>query len=109
MEHCHNENIEENVEKKPLVPRTQVEKDQLITRLKRIEGQVRGIQKMIDEDRYCVDILIQVTAVNNALKKVGMNLLERHTNHCVSDAIKSGNGEQAIDELMKVIEQFSRA
>ncbi|WP_075981996.1 metal-sensing transcriptional repressor [Bacillus massilinigeriensis] len=106
MEHCHDQNIEE---KNPIVPRTDIEKEQMITRLKRIEGQVRGLQKMIDEDRYCVDILIQVTAVNNALKKVGMNLLERHTNHCVSNAIKSGDGDQAIDELMKVIEQFSRS
>ncbi|UAC49896.1 metal-sensing transcriptional repressor [Bacillus aquiflavi] len=81
----------------------------LIKRLKRIEGQVRGIQKMIEEDRYCVDILIQITAINNALKKVGMSVLERHTHHCVSSAIKLGEGDNAIEELMKVIEQFSRS
>lgn len=95
--------------KKPLTPRTDEERLKLINRLKRIEGQVRGIQKMIEEERYCVDVLVQITAVNNALKKVGMNVLERHTNHCVSGAIKSGDGAAAIDELMKVIEQFSRA
>ncbi|WP_174733148.1 metal-sensing transcriptional repressor [Mesobacillus harenae] len=91
-----------------MVPRTDLEKEQLIKRLKRIEGQVRGIQKMVEEDRYCVDVLIQVTAVNNALKKVGMNLLERHTTHCVSGAIKSGSGDEAIKELMKVVDQFTR-
>lgn len=91
------------------MPRTNVEKANLVNRLKRIEGQIRGIQKMIEEDRYCVDILIQINAANNALKKVGMNVLERHTHHCVSGAIKSGDGEAAIDELMKVIEQFSRS
>lgn len=96
-------------QKKPLMPRTNVEKANLVNRLKRIEGQIRGIQKMIEEDRYCVDILIQINAANNALKKVGMNVLERHTHHCVSGAIKSGDGEAAIDELMKVIEQFSRS
>lgn len=96
-------------DKKPLTPRTDEERTNLVNRLKRIEGQVRGIQKMIEEERYCVDVLVQITAVNNALKKVGMNVLERHTNHCVSGAIKSGDGDAAIDELMKVIEQFSRA
>lgn len=103
---CH---LEETSRKHPLTPRTDVEKESLNRRLRRIEGQVRGIQKMIEEDRYCVDVLIQITAVNNALKKVGMNILERHTHHCVSGAIKSGEGDAAIDELMKVIEQFTRA
>ncbi|MDQ0214417.1 DNA-binding FrmR family transcriptional regulator [Oikeobacillus pervagus] len=88
--------------------RNDEEKKQLMNRLKRIEGQVRGIQKMVEEDRYCVDILVQITAINSALKKVGMNLLERHTNHCVIDAIQSGQGEESIAELMKVFEQFSR-
>ncbi|RSK29291.1 transcriptional regulator [Bacillus sp. HMF5848] len=90
-------------------PRSQQEKQQLLNRLKRIEGQVRGIQKMIEEDRYCVDVLIQVSAINAALKKVGFSLLERHTHHCVSDAIKQGDGDAAIDELMKVFQQFSKS
>ncbi|WLR44355.1 metal-sensing transcriptional repressor [Bacillus carboniphilus] len=90
-------------------PRSDQEKTQLLNRLKRVEGQVRGIQKMIDEDRYCVDVLIQVSAINSALKNVGMQLLERHTHHCVSDAIKSGSGEESIEELMKVIKQFSKS
>lgn len=102
-------NIELHPEKGPVTPRSTNEKQQIINRLKRIEGQVRGIQKMIDEDRYCVDVLVQVSAINAALKRVGFSLLERHTNHCVSHAIKSGEGEESIAELMKVIEQFSKA
>jgi CsoR family transcriptional regulator, copper-sensing transcriptional repressor len=90
-------------------PRSEKEKAQLLNRLKRIEGQVRGIQKMIEDDRYCVDILVQLSAINAALKKVGLHLLERHTQHCVRDAIKAGNGEEAIEELMKVFEQFSKS
>jgi len=89
--------------------RSDEEKKNLLNRLKRIEGQVRGIQKMIEDDRYCVDVLVQISAINAALKKVGLTMLERHTNHCVADAIQSGNGEESIAELMKVIEQFSKS
>ncbi|PAQ13430.1 transcriptional regulator [Bacillaceae bacterium SAOS 7] len=88
--------------------RSEEQKKQLLNRLNRIEGQVRGIQKMIDEDRYCVDILVQITAIQSALKNVGMHVLEDHTNHCVAGAIQSGEGKAAIDELMKVFNQFSR-
>ncbi|MDE5412861.1 MAG: metal-sensing transcriptional repressor [Bacillaceae bacterium] len=90
------------------VTKRQEEKEKLQNRLKRIEGQVRGIQKMIDEDRYCVDVLVQLSAVNAALKKVGYTLLEQHTKGCVANAIKSGEEEQALDELMKVIHQFTK-
>jgi len=99
--------MSENV-KKPVTPRTNDEKKSIVNRLKRIEGQVRGIQKMVEEDRYCVDILVQISAIDAALKKVGFSLMERHTKHCVSDAVKSGNGDEAIDELMEVIKQFSK-
>jgi CsoR family transcriptional regulator, copper-sensing transcriptional repressor len=100
--------MERNTDRKPTTPRTDNEKQKVVNRLKRIEGQVRGIQKMVEEDRYCVDILVQITAINSALKNVGMEVLERHTHHCVSGAIQSGNGHEAIDELMKVFNQFSR-
>ncbi|MCA0983433.1 metal-sensing transcriptional repressor [Halobacillus yeomjeoni] len=100
--------LPENSGKKPVKPRTDEEKQAVLNRLKRIEGQVRGIQKMVEEDRYCVDVLIQISAINKALTKVGHNLMERHTHHCVSDAIKKGNGDEAIDELMKVVQQFSK-
>ncbi|MCI2256477.1 metal-sensing transcriptional repressor [Domibacillus sp. PGB-M46] len=89
--------------------RSTKDKDQLITRLKRIEGQVRGIQNMIENDRYCVDILTQISAINAAMNKVGLHLLEKHTQHCVSDAIKDGDADEAIRELMEVFERFSKS
>ncbi|UCZ55326.1 metal-sensing transcriptional repressor [Bacillus shivajii] len=89
--------------------RSDEDKKALMQRLKRIEGQVRGIQRMVDEDRYCVDILVQLSAINAALKKVGYNLLEDHTRGCVSKAVANGEGNEAIDELMKVIQQFSKS
>lgn len=79
MNHCSNQ--------EKMVPRTDEEIEKVVKRLKRIEGQVRGIQKMIEENRYCVDVLIQISAVQAALNKVGFSLLERHTNHCVAKAI----------------------
>lgn len=91
------------------VQKRKEEKEKLVSRLKRIEGQVRGIQKMIEEDRYCVDVLIQLSAANAALKKVGYSLLEQHTRGCVAKAMESGQGEEAIEELMKVIQQFSKS
>jgi CsoR family transcriptional regulator, copper-sensing transcriptional repressor len=92
----------------PTTPRTKDEKQAVVNRLKRIEGQVRGIQKMVEEDRYCVDILVQISAINAAMKKVGFEVAERHVKHCVSDAVKSGEGNEAIDELMGVMKQFSK-
>jgi len=83
-------------------------KHAMLNRLKRVEGQVRGIQKMVEDDRYCADILIQINAVNAALKKVGYSVAERHAKHCVSDAVKSGDGDAAIDELMEIMKHFSK-
>ncbi|WP_353854561.1 metal-sensing transcriptional repressor [Bacillus sp. Bos-x628] len=90
-------------------PRAQKEKDQLMNRLKRIEGQVRGIQQMIESERYCIDVVNQISAVNAALKKVSLQLMEKHTHHCVSDAIKSGNGDEAIKELMNVFTKLTKS
>ena len=67
-----------------------------LTRLRRIEGQVRGIQRMVDEDKYCIDILTQVSAVNKALQSVAVGLVEDHLNHCVRDAVAEGG--TAADE-----------
>lgn len=91
-------------------PRSVVQphKDTLTKRMNRIEGQVRGIGKMIEEDRYCVDILTQISAAQSALDAVAMQLLEDHTHGCVQGAIKSGKGSQAIDELMQVVKKFAR-
>lgn len=94
--------------KKPVNPRDDEEKKRVTNRLKRVEGQIRGIEKMVDENRYCVDILVQINAAQAALEKVGFSLLERHTKHCVSAAVKSGDGDEAIDELLSVVKQFSR-
>lgn len=83
-------------------------KNALLTRLKRIEGQVRGIQKMVEDDRYCIDIIIQINAINAALKQVGFNLLENHASHCVLHAIESGEGDKAVQELLTVMKQYSK-
>src|SRR5699024_6671704 len=91
-----------------LTPRTKDEKQAVINRLRRIESQIPGIHKMVEEDRYCPDILVQINAINAALNKVGFSVAERHAKHCVSHAIKSGEGDPAIDELLDVIKQFSK-
>jgi DNA-binding FrmR family transcriptional regulator len=86
------------------------EKNDLLIRLKKIEGQVKGIQRMINEDKYCVDILTQVVAVRGALRKVGLNILDDHIHGCVQKVIKGkdekGNKE-IIDELMGVLAKFA--
>lgn len=92
----------------PSKPRTKDEIQKTINRLKRIEGQVRGIQKMVEDDRYCMDILVQISAIQSALKQVGFSITERHINHCVSDAIQRGEGKETIEELMSVLKQFSK-
>ena len=86
----------------------QDKKDNLKNRLKRIEGQIRGLQKMIDEEKYCVDVLTQINAAKGALNKVGMEVLESHTKGCVANAIKEEEQEdEIINELMDVIFKFT--
>ena len=80
----------------------------LVKRLNRIEGQVRGIGKMIEEDRYCVDVLTQVSAVQSALDALALQLLEHHLHGCVQHAVKSGQGDRAIAEALSVIRKFAR-
>lgn len=86
----------------------QPHKQQLLKRLSRIEGQVRGVAQMVIDDRYCVDVLTQVAAMQSALDAVALQLLEDHTKGCVADAIKSDGGNQAITELMTVVKRFAR-
>ena len=86
----------------------QPHKPALLKRLNRIEGQVRGVARMIEGDRYCVDIVIHLAAVRAALDAVALHLLEDHTRGCVQSAIKSNRGESAIDELMRVVRKFAR-
>jgi len=77
-------------------------------RLKRIEGQVRGLIKMIDENKSCEEILIQIGAVKSALHKTGQVILESHMQHCVVDGIREGKENETIEKLSSAIEQFSR-
>lgn len=84
-------------------------KEQVQARLKRIEGQVRGVQKMVDEDRYCIDVLTQVSAAKAALDAVALQLLQDHTEHCVAEAIRSGDGTEKIRELNDAVERLVRA
>lgn len=86
----------------------QPHKPALLKRLNRIEGQVRGVARMVETDRYCVDIVIQLAAVRAALNAVALHLLEDHAHGCVQSAIKSGRGEAAIDELTRVMRKFAR-
>ena len=92
----------------PVVPRDDAEAGALAKRLHRIEGQIRGIARMVEDDRYCVDILTQVAAVQSALDALARKLLEHHLHGCVSQAIASGNGRRAIDEALAVISKFGR-
>ena len=82
--------------------------DAVVARLKRIEGQVRGIMAMVEKDVPCEDILIQIGAAKSALHKTGQVILEGHLHHCVIDGIAGGNADETIDNLLKAIEQFSR-
>ena len=79
-----------------------------LRRLKSIEGQVRGIERMVKEEKYCVDIVNQIAAVRSALSSVGSMILKRHIENCVSDAIRSGEtgGSQIIEELMTVLSRY---
>jgi DNA-binding FrmR family transcriptional regulator len=85
--------------------------DALVKRLHRIEGQVRGIERMVEDDRYCIDILTQVAAVNTALESLALKLLDDHVRHCVTDALSSGDPKEAAaksKELMEVVQRFAR-
>jgi DNA-binding FrmR family transcriptional regulator len=80
----------------------------LIDRLSRIQGQVGGIARMIEDDRYCIDILTQIQAIKAALRKVEDELLKSHSNHCVADAIKSGDVKDARAKFAELVDLFSK-
>jgi len=87
------------------------DKGALVKRLHRIEGQVRGIERMVEDDRYCIDILTQVAAVNTALESLALKLLDDHVRHCVTDALSSGDPKEAAaksKELMEAVQRFAR-
>ncbi|HEU5373905.1 MAG TPA: metal-sensitive transcriptional regulator [Ktedonobacteraceae bacterium] len=83
-------------------------KHNLLTRLRRIEGQTRGIQRMIELGTSCVDILNQIAGVQGALEQVSLQLMERHLASCVSDAVCEGQGEEKIREIMQVLKYYTR-
>ena len=79
-------------------PGYKASKEQLLNRLSRIEGQVRGVQSMVDEERYCIDVLTQISAIRSALDKVALGLVDEHVRNCMRDA--DGEDEAQVDELM---------
>jgi CsoR family transcriptional regulator, copper-sensing transcriptional repressor len=83
-------------------------KDQLLTRLRRIEGQVRGVQGMVADDRYCIDVVTQISAIQAALDKVALGLLDDHARHCVIDGRAEGSPEELTDELMAAVGRLMR-
>jgi DNA-binding FrmR family transcriptional regulator len=89
------------------------DREEILSRLRKIEGQVRGIQRMVGEDAYCVDVLTQISAVRSGIEKVALRLLGEHMRGCVSDALAAkdsgrgkGAGEEKIDEVVRVVERF---
>jgi DNA-binding FrmR family transcriptional regulator len=83
----------------------------LVKRLHRIEGQVRGIERMIEDDRYCIDVLTQISAVTTALESLAVRILDEHVRHCVAGALSSGDEAEAAqktDELLRAVQRFAR-
>ena len=87
------------------------EKPALVKRLHRIEGQVRGIEKMVEDDRYCIEILTQIAAVTTALESLAFRILDQHVNHCVAGALASGDEAEAATktrELLETVQRFAK-
>ena len=88
----------------------ETDKSALLTRLRRIEGQVRGLQQMIEDDRYCIDVLTQVSATTRALQGVALALLDDHLRHCVAEAVNSGvDAEAKIAEASAAVERLVKS
>ncbi|WP_420829792.1 metal-sensitive transcriptional regulator [Actinocatenispora thailandica] len=83
-------------------------KPQLLTRLRRIEGQIRGIERMVDDDRYCIDILTQIAAIQAALDKVGLGLLDGHARHCMREGADEGRADEMAEEMMSAVGRLLR-
>jgi CsoR family transcriptional regulator, copper-sensing transcriptional repressor len=83
-------------------------KDELLTRLRRIEGQVRGVERMVEEDRYCIDVVTQISAIQAALDKVALGLLDDHAKHCVIGGAADAEPEELKDELMAAVGRLMR-
>jgi CsoR family transcriptional regulator, copper-sensing transcriptional repressor len=85
----------------------ELNKKDLQDRLRRIEGQVRGLQRMVQEDTYCIDVLTQVNSVTAAIRAVAMGLLEDHVRHCVRESIEHGTGDEKVEELMAAVTRLA--
>ena len=87
------------------------DRQKIVNRLRRIEGQVRGVERMVEEDRYCIDVLTQISAVSTALESLAFRILDDHVNHCVAHALASGDAEVAEEksrELLAAVHRFAR-
>lgn len=86
------------------------DKEGLLRRLARIEGQVRGVRGMVEEEAYCIDVITQLAAITRALDGVALKLLEDHTSHCVRDALERGgkDADEKVEELLAAVERFAR-
>jgi DNA-binding FrmR family transcriptional regulator len=84
-------------------------KDEHLKRLRRIEGQVRGLQRMVEADEYCIDVLTQVSAATKALQAFALGLLDEHMQHCVTDAISTGDGQEKVAEAMAAVNRLVRS
>jgi DNA-binding FrmR family transcriptional regulator len=85
-----------------------IHKDEVLKRLRRIEGQVRGLHRMIEGDQYCIDVLTQLNSVQAALKAVGLGLIDDHVRHCVREALEEGQGDDKVEELVSAVARFAR-
>lgn len=84
-----------------------INKGNLLTRLRRIEGQIRGLQRMVDGDKYCIDILTQLNSVQAALNGVGLGLIDDHVRHCVRASLQKGEADAKIEELVSAVARFA--
>jgi DNA-binding FrmR family transcriptional regulator len=93
------------------MPGYELDRDDIIARLRRIEGQVRGVQQMVENDRYCIDVLTQVSAITRALQKVAVGLLDDHLRYCVAEAAAAGGrqADQKLDEATAAVERLLRS
>jgi DNA-binding FrmR family transcriptional regulator len=93
------------------MPGYSITKDDYLKRLRRIEGQVRGLQRMVEDETYCVDVLTQISSVTKALQSVGLGLLDEHLRHCVRDAAESSRdeGDAKVEEAVTAVERLLRS
>jgi DNA-binding FrmR family transcriptional regulator len=95
-----------------VTPGYHADKQQIVNKLRRVEGQVRGLQRLIEEDTYCIDVLTQLAAVSKALQGIGLNLLDEHLQHCVAGAAADGDGERTgelVHEATRAVERLLRS